>query len=232
MPVIHALDTEQCLRNVQIASQEGAHGVFLINHDFPYPQFLPIIQQVRSHYPDIWLGVNFLAQTGEIAFPVLGELVSKGCIIDAYWADDACIDEHSTLEQQSMAERIADARMQSSWNGFYLGGTCFKKQRDVAPEHYGTADELATHFMDAVCTSGVATGQEASPEKINTFRNAIGEHTLALASGITADNARVYHTVDCFLVSTGINKEQDFYNIDALKLRALMKITRTSGETK
>ena len=86
--------------------------------------------------------------------------------------------------------------------------------------------------MDAVCTSGVATGQEASPEKINTFRNAIGEHTLALASGITADNARVYHTVDCFLVSTGINKEQDFYNIDALKLRALMKITRTSGETK
>lgn len=230
MPVIHALDTEQCLRNVQCAIQEGAHGVFLINHDFPYPQFLPIVKQVRAHHPKLWLGVNFLAQTGEIAFPVLGNLAEQGCSIDAYWADDACIDEHREVGKQAVATRIAEARTQSSWNGFYMGGTCFKKQRDVAPEHYATSAELATHFMDAVCTSGVATGKEAAPEKILTFRKAIGEHTMALASGVTPENAHVYKTVDCFLVSTGINKDDDFYNIDALKLRSLMNITRTLGD--
>ena len=231
-PVIHALGTEQCLKNVRIALEEGAHGVFLINHDFPYPELLPIIKQVRAHHPDLWLGVNFLAKTGEIAFPVLGELADQGCIIDAYWADDACIDEHSKVDQQVVAQRIAAARTNSSWNGFYMGGTCFKKQREVAPEHYAVSAELATHFMDAVCTSGVATGREAAPEKITTFRNAIGEHTMSLASGVTPDNAKVYQTVDCFLVSTGINMEDDFYNIDALKLRSLMNITRTLGDTK
>lgn len=231
MPVIHALDTDQCLKNVQLALQEGAHGVFLINHDFPYPQLLPIIKQVRAHYPDLWLGVNFLAQTGEVAFPVLGELASHGCIVNAYWADDACIDEHSNVDQQAEAMRIAAARLESSWKGFYMGGTCFKKQRNVEPEHYATAAELATHYMDAVCTSGVATGKEAAPEKIDTFRKAIGEHTMALASGVTPDNAKVYKAVDCFLVSTGINMKDDFYNIDALKLRSLMNITRTLGDS-
>ncbi len=232
MPVIHALDTEQCLTNVQLALEEGVHGIFLINHDFPYPEFLPIVKDVRTAFPDLWLGLNFLAQTGEVAFPVLGDLVSQGCSIDAYWADDACIDEHSNVSRQDVAKRIAQAKQDSSWNGFYLGGTCFKKQREVLPEHYATSAKLATHFMDAVCTSGVATGKEASPEKIEIFRKAIGEHTLALASGVTPDNAHVYKAVDCFLVSTGINKDNDFYNIDASKLRALMNITRDLGETK
>ena len=229
MPVIHALDTEQCIRNVQVASQEGAHGVFLINHDFSYPQLIPILKQIRTHFPEVWLGVNFLAQTGDIAFPVLGQLADEGCIIDAYWADDARIDEHSGIDNQTMAERISATREDSSWNGFYMGGTCFKKQREVAPEHYAAAAELATHFMDAVCTSGVATGKEAAPEKIVSFRRAVGAHTLALASGVTPDNARIYESVDCFLVSTGINKDQDFYNIDAMKLRSLMNITRELG---
>lgn len=232
MPVIHALDTEQCLKNVRLALQEGVHGIFLINHDFSYPEFLPIVQDVRAAYPDIWLGLNFLAQTGEVAFPILGALASQGCSIDAYWADDACIDESSKVSEQKEALRIMQARQDSSWNGFYLGGTCFKKQREVLPEHYETAAELATHYMDAVCTSGVATGKEASPIKIEQFRNAIGEHTLALASGVTPENARVYKNVDCFLVSTGINKENDFYNIDTAKLRSLMNVTRAIGEEK
>jgi len=230
MPVIHALDTEQCLTNVRLALQAGAHGVFLINHDFLYPEFLPIVKDVRAAYPDIWLGLNFLAQTGEVAFPVLGELANQGCVIDAYWADDARIDEFSAVSEQEEAQRIMQARKNSFWNGFYMGGTCFKKQREVHPEHYETAAELATHYMDAVCTSGVATGKEASPKKIEQFRNAIGEHTLALASGVTPENARVYKTVDCFLVSTGINKDNDFYNIDTTKLRSLMSISRAIGE--
>lgn len=231
-PVIHALDTQQCLRNVRVALEEGAHGIFLINHDFPYPEFLPIVKEVRAAFPELWLGLNFLAQTGEVAFPVLGKLAEQGCIIDAYWADDARIDEHSSVSQQDEAIRIATVREESSWNGFYMGGTCFKKQREVLPEHYAVSAELATHFMDAVCTSGIATGKEAEPEKIQLFRKAIGEHTLALASGVTPENARAYESVDCFLVSTGINKVDDFYNIDALKLRSLLNITRTIGDSR
>ena len=230
LPVVHVLDNSQAERNVQIAVGEGAPGVFLINHDFPYSQFLPIITHVRARVPSVFLGVNFLAVTGLEAFGVLGDLQRKGVQVDAYWADDACIDELASHQGQTQALAISQAREASGWRGLYLGGTCFKKQREVAPASYADAARLATGFMDAVCTSGVATGHAADSGKIATFRQAIGDTPLALASGITPDNAAQYAAdVDCFMVATGVNLPGDFYNLDSLRLRALLNLTRNYG---
>ena len=230
IPVIHVLTEDQTSRNIDIAVNGGVAGIFLINHDFPVDQFLPIVRAIRVRYPDLWLGLNFLAVTGEHAFPVLAELNSEGCRIDAYWADDACIDEAASMVDQMQANLIAQVRKESGWNGLYFGGTCFKKQREVSPEHYGISAGLATHFMDAVCTSGLATGIEADTDKIRVFREHIGEHVLALASGITPDNASRYSDVDCFMVATGINLEGDFYNIDKNRLSQLLAFTKESFE--
>ena len=156
LPVIHARDRAQVVRNAQIAVREGAHGVFLINHDFAPEGLLPLVREVRARYPSLWLGVNFLGVTGARAFPVLGELERSGCVVDAYWADDARIDERSDVQRE--ADAIAEARRASGWSGLYLGGTAFKKQREVRPEHFETAARIATGYMDAVTTSGVATG--------------------------------------------------------------------------
>ncbi len=67
--------------------------------------------------------------TGRDAFPVLADLESRGLPIDAYWADDACIDEQH--ESQSQAEGINTIREESGWSGIYFGGTAFKKQRVI-----------------------------------------------------------------------------------------------------
>lgn len=229
-PVIHVLDERQTARNIDIALDAGVAGIFMINHDFPVEPFLPIVRAIRQRYPELWLGLNFLAVTGEHAFPVLGHLHDEGCRIDAYWADDACIDERASIADQTQANKIQRARANSAWNGLYLGGTCFKKQREVSPEHYGASAEIATHFMDVVCTSGYATGIEAETDKIEVFRQHIGEHVLALASGITPENATCYADVDCFLVATGINLDNDFYNIDQQKLKRLLTVTQAIGD--
>ena len=233
LPVIHVLDNAQAERNVAIALEEGAPGVFLINHDFHYDHFLPIIRHVRRLWPALWLGVNFLAVTGREAFPVLGRLAAEGCQVDGYWGDDAGIDEFSPPDQQNEAGQIAAIRATSGWNGLYLGGTCFKKQREVKPEHYATSAAIATRFMEAVCTSGIATGYAADEGKIATFRKAIGDHALALASGITPENAAAYmRDVDCFMVATGINHPGDFYNIAPERLRALLALCRMEGASR
>jgi predicted TIM-barrel enzyme len=100
----------------------------------------------------------------------------------------------------------------------------------VAPEHYEYAARLATGFMDAVCTSGVATGKAVDMSKITTFRRAIGDEAMTLASGITPENAHLYmDDVDGFMVATGINREGDFYNIEPSKLARLLKLTRQHG---
>ena len=226
LPVIHVLDTTRTLRNVAEVISAGAAGCFLINHDFEPERFLPIIADVRQAYPSLWLGVNFLAVTGKDAFPMLGALAEEGTQVDGYWADDACIDENG---DNSEAQAIANAYDTSGWNGLYFGGTCFKKQREIAPELYGDAAREACNFMDVVTTSGVATGHEADLGKIETFRQSIGETTLALASGVTPENAQSYADVDCFMVATGINEPDNFYDIHPEKLARLMQVTRALG---
>ena len=77
--------------------------------------------------------------------------------------------------------------------------------------------------MDIVVTSGIATGCAADVSKIKIFRDNCGETALALASGITSENALEYAAdVDLFMVATGINFDGDFYNIDPARLQKLM----------
>ena len=226
LPVIHVLDTPRTLRNIREIIGAGAAGCFLINHDFEPEQFIPIIREVRQRHPYLWMGVNFLGVTGKKAFPKLGALLQDGTELDGYWADDARIDEFG---ENTEAEEIARIYRESGWEGLYFGGTCFKKQREVDPAHYGDAAREACAFMDVITTSGVATGKEADTGKITTFRSAIGDRPLALASGITPENARQYADVDCFMVATGINETGNFYDIDPRRLEALMTMTRELG---
>lgn len=227
LPVIHVLDTERTLANIDVLEAEGAPGCFLINHDFDVEAFLPVLREVRDARPDLWMGVNFLAVTGLDAFPKLAELQREGCQVNAYWADDARIDERTAT--QTEAKAIAAAR--GDWSGLYFGGTAFKKQRPVAPAEYAAAAAMARNWMDVVTTSGPATGIEADAGKIATFRAAIGDNALALASGITPENAHRYREVDCFMVATGINYENNFYDIDPARLRRLLDVAEKLGET-
>ncbi|QIE48028.1 adenine phosphoribosyltransferase (plasmid) [Pseudohalocynthiibacter aestuariivivens] len=230
LPVIHVLDAEQAARNIRIAQDGGCPGVFLINHDFEKEKLLPIIREMRQMFPNFWIGVNFLAVTGRFAFPILGQLQDEGIRVDGYWADDARIDERRAADDQPEAQAIEQARRDSGWNGLYIGGTAFKKQREVAPEFYATSAQIACGFMDVVVTSGVATGQAADLSKIRTFRESCGNTALGVASGITPENANQFMSgVDLFMVATGINHEGDFYNIDPARLQDLMNITRKAG---
>jgi predicted TIM-barrel enzyme len=234
-PVIHVLDRAQAERNVAVAVQAGAAGVFLINHDFPHEHLVAILRDLRARWPGLWLGVNFLAVSGREAFPILGRLQAEGCPVDAYWADDACMDEREA--EQAAAEEIARIRADSGWTGLYFGGVAFKKQRPVDPAQHRRSAGIARPFMDVVTTSGIATGHEAEDNKIADFRIGLGAGLdgapLALASGVTPSNAARYgRDVDCFLVATGINRDDDFYNIDPARLDALLAVTRNLGTRK
>ena len=229
LPVIHVLDDPQTAANIDHIIDAGLNGCFLINHDFGIEAFLPVLEAIRGRYPDFWIGVNFLAVTGLKAFPILADLGSRGVRIDAYWADDARIEESAVIQEE--ADSIDATRKACGWEGLYFGGTAFKKQRPVDPKDYAKAADIASGFMDVVTTSGIATGHSADLGKLADFRAALPDRPIALASGITPDNATDYDMVDCFMVATGINFENDFYNIDPARLSRLVDICRDMGET-
>ena len=228
LPVIHVLDHQQTASNIDKLIDAGIKGCFLINHDFDVETFLPIIRSIRRSYPDFWIGLNFLAVTGLVAFPILAALEQDDCRIDAYWADDARIDERITAQAEAAA--IVRTRQDSGWTGLYFGGTAFKKQRPVKPEDYTVSATIAGHYMDVVTTSGIATGNAADVSKLTVFRAALPDTPIALASGITPENAADYAMVDCFMVATGINIKDDFYNIDPARLRDLIARCKALGD--
>lgn len=222
-PVIHVLSTAQALANLDILRTAGCPGAFLINHDFGKEAFLPILREVRRSMPEFWLGVNFLAEDGRFGFAALGALAAEGAVFQALWADDACLDER--VADQHDAKAIAAARVASGWDGMYFGGVAFKKQRPVAHADLDHAARLGAEWLDVVTTSGLATGQAPDLAKIARFRASTGDAPLALASGITPENAAQFAAdVDCFLVATGINHPGDFYNIDPARLAALLQV--------
>ena len=48
LPVIHVLDTQRSLANIDVLIDAGAPGCFLINHDFDVDAFLPIVRGTNN----------------------------------------------------------------------------------------------------------------------------------------------------------------------------------------
>lgn len=215
--VIHVRDNHQACEQVGIATQNGADGVWLIDHRRPWFQLWKTFQVVRMSYPSLQMGINFLDLDPEEVFQLPIDLHS----INGVWADNAQIYEGNVLHHE--AEKVWRAKYQSGWKGAYYGGVAFKGQRRV--HDVAEVAAAAIPYMDVITTSGNGTGIAASLEKIRMMKEAVGDHPVALASGVTSDNVEDYLPyVDVFMVASGISK--DFHTLDPEKVARLAEVIR------
>jgi hypothetical protein len=217
LPVIHVQDHRDgvtsvtlahTIEQVEVARVNGADGVFLIGHGMHHLNLLFMQEKVRDAIPNYWIGVNCLDLGPEDVFAQVTNLV------DGVWVDNAEVMEHS--EEQPSAARIRNAKVLARYRGLYFGGVAFKYQRHVTDLARGA--RIATDYVDVVTTSGIGTGSKPSPDKITVMKSAIGNHPLAIASGMTAENVHEYLEADVFMVATGISK--DFHTLDPKKVQA------------
>jgi predicted TIM-barrel enzyme len=205
LPVVHPASRASALASIEVAVAAGV-------------QVLKLVGDVRALHPALWVGVNLLARKPPVA---LGSALDA-CDgrIDGIWSDNAGIDERA--REQPAADAFLEARRARRWTGLYFGGTAFKYQREIAEADLGRAATLAASYMDVICTSGPGTGKAADPSKVIAMKRAIPNASLALASGVTAENAHVYTPyVDALLVGTGI--EASFGVLDRAKVDALLR---------
>ena len=209
MPVIHVLDMEQMLKNLEIAKSNGGDGVFLINHgSMSAKELVGVHAKAVETYPDFWIGINCLdLRSHEVFEKVPGT-------VDGIWVDDGGVYDDNV----DYAKEIAESRARSSFEGKYFGGVAFKGGPFV--KDAAKAAKVATEFIDMVTTSGVGTGIAAPIDKIASMKEAIGDKSLAIASGIDIRNVEEYLPyVDHFLVATGISRT--FYELDPVKVKNL-----------
>lgn len=197
LPVIHVENAAQAIRNVHRAMENGAHGIFLINHSIPSITLLRIYDQVRALYPHAWIGLNCLDLDPEQTLTIVPSTVS------ALWFDSLNLDPRAE-DPALRARRYQEFQkaLPETWKIF--GGVAFKYQ----PNYYTPAEEakLVAPFIDVITTSGHETGSAPSVEKIRAMKEAVPDKPLAIASGITAENVHAFLPyANYFLVATGVS---------------------------
>lgn len=220
LPVLHILsdDVDHTRHQVAVAVENGADGIWLINHSGTSVRMHEHFDNVRADHPDLWVGLNLLDMPAQTAMRIVTTTFTQGRRIDALWADDSGITDQGALPK---AQETWEMKKDAGWAGEYFGSVAFK----VGPliRNAARAALAARGYMDVVTTSGPATGVAADVEKIKDMRAMLEGQRLAVASGITPENAEVYLPyVDDLLVATGIS--HDFHTLDPVKVRALADV--------
>jgi len=220
LPVIHVVTAIQTVRNVFLARDCGADGVFLINHQVSYQTLLEIYQWVKRDLPDFWVGLNFLdLSRGQIVDLVPKEVLSG---LQGLWVDEMGIDED--LHYPAIgAFTFKGARSAAGFSGLCFGGTAFKGQKVVADLPRVT--QLAKSFAEVLTTSGSCTGKPPTVGKIKAMKEVLGDRPLAIASGITAENVFDYKPyANCFLVASSVEMVDQPDELDPIKVRRLAEV--------
>jgi len=205
LAVVHVVGTTQAINQTHTAVENGANGVFLINHwdaagAIPHKKLTEIAKVVRTNFPDTWIGMNYLDLSPDEAFR---ELPKEA---DGLWTDSL-----------RPLEKLSGGPLR-------FGGVGFKHQKQLVALEQEVRNALL--LTDVLTTSGIATGVAASTEKIELIRGVAGtEKLIGLASGVTAENISLYlPLVNFFLVATGISKT--FTEFDPIKIREVSDVIK------
>lgn len=214
MVVVHVESTKQALENARIAFDNGADGIFLINHDIEAVSLLGVYNEVRAMLQGRWIGLNLLGVEPVRALRLMPSEVN------GFWLDDAGIEPFSQkggfstskakiIEHELLLQRRFDRTL-------YFGGVAFKYRAFV--RNYEKAASLAVPFVDVITTSGAATGSAPTIDKIKAMRRGAGNRPIAIASGMTPENVDPFlDLADYFLVATGVSKS--FTELDPVRVR-------------
>lgn len=215
IPVIHVSGVDQALRNAERAYDAGADGVMFISMDGQNAQLGPIAVGAQKRFKGLKVGVNYLGWAPENAVKA-----NLGLGLDMTWTD-----QQVTFSQNApwqAAQRVQDALAGNAGHQVFVG-VGFKHQA-FEPDPLAAAIE-AFRFGFVPTTSGIATGQSADVSKLQMLRAGLKDAPLAVASGVTPDNARDYAPLlSHILVATGVSSS--FYELDYELLHRLVAIVR------
>jgi hypothetical protein len=213
--VIHYRDDETSYKNAEIAASSNFDGVCLIHMNGEDHLIEDVAVGIKKQHPELIVITNRLSMN-----PV--DMINRDAELglDGSWADNPGV---SSKGITPLASEIEDAvfKVRESKPAFlFFGSVAFKTQPDDPDP--ATAAIKAKNLGWIATTSGPATGVAPDEEKLERMKTAIASFDLAVASGITPENAeKLCEHVDWVLVSTGIS--DTFYTFDPSKVLALRK---------
>lgn len=193
IPVIHMINENQVLTNVETCLSCGVEKVFIINHQSTSEELIKCVKRVKETYPKLWVGINMLDKFIEDAI-----LYEFG--FDGLWCDQSI--------------KLEDYKHRK-FEGMLFTGLAFKYQPQPKDIELACKESILT--SDVSTTSGPGTGKEANINKIHDLRNHLGDHPMAIASGVNVDNVSLYKgLVNYLLVASSITSSSEIIYKDRL----------------
>jgi hypothetical protein len=193
IPVIHMINENQVLTNVETCLSCGIEKVFIINHQTTSEELIKCVKRVKDTYPTLWVGINMLDKYVEDA--ILYEFD-----FDGLWCDQSI--------------KLEDYKYRK-FKGILFTGLAFKYQPQPKDIELACKESILT--SDVSTTSGPGTGKAADINKILELRKHLGEHPMAIASGVSIDNIENYKgVVDYLLVASSITSTSEIIYKDKL----------------
>jgi hypothetical protein len=222
--VIHHRDLKTSIENARISAAAGAAGVFLIDMTGDDEAAFKAAEAVRglelerdlSALDSCKAAINgqrfqplhdrLLVGINALQMPIVETIArAQAMNLDAIWADNPGLD---SIGRGPLASDIAAQLSQG--DALFFGSVAFKTQAEE-PDPAGAA-MMASLEGWVPTTSGPGTGMPPQERKLSQMKRAIGDHPLAVASGISPKNARnMARYCDWILAATGISR--DFHNL-------------------
>ena len=165
---------------------------------------------VGAQNPETFVGVNLLGS--EPAFTAGAVLVHDS--IRMLWSDGC---------NPFVCQQFTEHEHHGSPARLYFGGVAFKGQPDSgldAQDAGLAAGQAAASGLDVVTTSGPGTGHPTPRSKVKAMRFVLGDHPLAVASGVALSNVdELLPYVDAYLCASSL--ETSFGVFDEGAVRAL-----------
>lgn len=219
LPVIHHKNMALSVANAEMAHEVGCEGVFLIAmggpEDGPEDELGKVALTIKSLWPSLKVGINYLRVDGLSA---LTKNLHLG--LDMTWTDSPGVHSSGLTPPSHDTASLLAKNPQHQ----FFGSVAFKYQK---PEpNPAEAARLAQGLGMIPTTSGIATGREVDLGKLVDMHRALEGGPLALASGVTPDNAHTFAPyLSHVLVATGISKT--FHEFDYELLRRLRGALRS-----
>lgn len=206
---------ERAKKEIRVYYENGVDAVIVENYFGVYHHMMMVLEYLKENYPDHIYGVNCLDQDTmnfELAMKYAATFVQL----------DSVAGHLDSKNDETFAAFMQLYRLR--YSGYVLGGVRFKYQPYLSERSLQEDLTIGKTRCDAIVVTQDATGQETSMEKINEFRNILGDFPLVIGAGMTPENcAKQFAVGDAAIVGSFFKDTyKDSGDVDEEHVRCMM----------
>lgn len=210
---------KRALEELALFEEEEVDGAIIENYHGSVEDVVATLQETHKRKPNVVIGVNVLPNEFYQSLP----------LAQKYGVDFVQLDQVAGTYRSGQLDFEYYERVKSQYPEIsVLGGVWPKYYHPIEGSDLETDLRTGIQRAEAIVVTGAGTGKETPLDKINQFREIIGEYPLVVGAGLTPDNAYDQLCIsNGVIVGTSLKVDNNTYNpMDRQRVRDFMSVVK------